>query len=448
MMKKYACFFIICAVFITTQVSVSVPARGQTNYQGTDIWGHPVSSNFVDITKFPRMPLRTPVDDGVLGDWAGLKPYLRQYGIETKITFTAELAANIQGGYRSRAPTAKQFAFITDFDLQKLMNWRNARIHIAISKRSGMQLEKDVGVTTLQQVQELYGRGSVWRMAEGWFEEDFGKFTIRVGRLSIGNEFDTTGCIFMNLGFCGPQTGNNMGDYIYTWPVSQWGTRFVYHITNKLYIQTGLYALDSKNPLAKSMYFGNPFQARAALVPYEVKWTPSFGRNRDYTGTYELGGWYSNDRAPHLDYKSIIDRYSVLQSNRYGGYANLEQIIYRNNSGKSLTYIVRGLMADGATSTVSRTLSTALLWQGISRGRPYDMIGVAFGVEWLSGPFKRYAMRNNQYRSHEFESEIFYSFSLSSWGFLRPNFQFIGNPGGYYKAREFIVGGLKAGLTF
>lgn len=387
------------------------------------------------------------VDNGLFGSWAGLKPYLRDRGIDLGAMFTAELATNIQGGVRERAATAKQWALSLDGDMEKLVGLRHGRFHIAISKRAGHKLEDSVDLPTLQASQELYGRGSVWRMAEGWYEQDIDKLTLRVGRLSLGNEFTKTPCIFQNLGLCGPQPGNTTSDLWYTWPVSQWGLRLVYNIRPDLLFETGMYAVNTKNTAKLNMYFDNPFHPRAGLFPFQLQWSPAFGPRHGLKGIYELGGWYSNDTAPDLQRQpdgSLLDE----RTGRWGVYANTDQLLYHDAKGRALDLFVRAMRADNRTELIEGTTSIALIWTGITSARPRDSVGVGFGAIWLSTPFLKSRVPSSLGRNHEFFSEIFYSFSLSSWAFLRPNFQFYGQPGGYKDRAPFIVGGLKTSMTF
>ena len=76
-----------------------------------------------------------------------------------------------------------------------------------------------------------------------WYDQNYfdGALDWKVGRLTVGEDFASFDCDFMNLTFCGSQPGNIVGDYWYNWPVSQWATRLKVNLPAATYAQVGVY---------------------------------------------------------------------------------------------------------------------------------------------------------------------------------------------------------------
>src|SRR6476469_326939 len=76
-------------------------------------------------------------NQGVLGDWGGLRTRLYQRGIDFQLGYTAELAYNARGGDEHLLRHADQFNIGATFDLQKLLGWSGAKVQMTITDRNG-----------------------------------------------------------------------------------------------------------------------------------------------------------------------------------------------------------------------------------------------------------------------------------------------------------------------
>src|SRR4051812_44224128 len=184
-----------------------------------------------------------PPGGTLTGDWGGLRSRLRQAGLELSVEWTTETAYNARGGDRELVRYTDQWAFQAMLDLDRLAGLHGANVQVTFTDRNGQLLDPDARLGTLQQTQEVYGRGQTWRLTQLWYDQTYlnGLLDWKVGRMTVGEDFATFDCYFQNLTFCGAQPGNIVGDYWYNWPVSQGATRLKLNLPAATYAQVGVY---------------------------------------------------------------------------------------------------------------------------------------------------------------------------------------------------------------
>ena len=95
----------------------------------------------------------------LFGDWDGARTRLQNAGIDFQFGYTSEIAGNATGGQRRQAAYTDQWTFGTTFDLTKLGVVPGGTIQVTWTDRNGSNLSDDADLGTLQQVQEVFGRG-------------------------------------------------------------------------------------------------------------------------------------------------------------------------------------------------------------------------------------------------------------------------------------------------
>jgi len=157
-----------------------------------------------------------------LGDWSGARSELAQQGIDFEFAYVGEIGANLGGGYNNdrTARYSDQYSLGARLDLEKLLGWHAARLQLTVANRNGDNISNDrVGdprVGTLSSSQEVWGRGSHWRMTQLYYQQAFldRRLDIKAGRFGEGEDFNSFDCNFQNLTFCGSQVGNWGGDLV------------------------------------------------------------------------------------------------------------------------------------------------------------------------------------------------------------------------------------------
>jgi porin len=402
----------------------------------------------------------------LLGDWNGERARLADHGIDFNVGYTSEAAHNVSGGARQLTRYTDQWQFGASFDLAKLWGWKGSRFQLMVTDRNGRNLTADADLPVYQQVQEVYGRGQTWHLTIFAFNQTFfgDKLEWSVGRLPVGSDFDSFSCDFQNLTFCGSPPGNIAGDYWINWPTSQWATWLKWNTTAQTYLKVGAYQLNPKyidDEWARSngWKLNFPGGTTGALIPLEFGWTPSVN---DLPGSYKAGAWYNNAGGSDL-YGDINKQPLALTGeaplqdrSRYGGYLGVQQQISGDAHGNGLTVFMNATMTDTRTSPTDRQFALGAEYNG-PFNRSGDMIGFAIGATHGSNRLAAYQRLYNQLNpgaplpvqdGYEYATELFYNWSPMPSTSLRPNLQYVINPGGTSQNRNVFVLGLKSIVAF
>ena len=402
----------------------------------------------------------------LFGDWNGERTRLAEKGIRFDFGYTGEAAHNASGGTRHTTRYSDQWVFGSTFDLDKLWGWRGGEFQLVVTNRNGRNLSDDANLGVYQQVQEVYGRGQTWLLTVFALKQQFfdGKLEWRVGRLPVGTDFDSLPCDFQNLTFCGSQPGNIVGDYWINWPVSQWATTLKWNTSDQAYVKLGAYQLnpryvDNTWARANGWKLNFPGGTTGVLLPFEFGWTPNLN---GLPGSYKLGGWYNNAGGEHLYYDrnhqpiALTGEAPLQESARSGGYIALQQQVTGEAGGTGISLFFNGTLADSSTSAVDRQFALGAMFNGPFH-RSKDRIGVAVGTTRGSHELIRYARLYNQLNSdapmpvtdtYELATEVFYDWSPIPSLSVRPNLQYVVNPGGITQNRNAFVLGLKTSVAF
>lgn len=411
------------------------------------------------------------------GDWDGLRTELLNKGYDFQFSYQSESAANLSGGYDHdhTARYTDQFNLGGAFDLEKILGLSKANLQLQITERSGRDITADrltdprTG-TIASSVQENYGRGQTWRITTLAYQQTFfdDVLDIKVGRLPIGSDFDSTGCVFQNNSLCGGLVGHAATVW-YNSPVSQWGGRIKVALPHDTYVQVGAYEynptlLDSNNgfKLNTSGREGTTFVS-------ELGWTPSLGET-GMPGKYMIGGYWNNATANDVlkdangNYKVVTGQPADQIDGRYGLYAYARQQITTVNGDakRGLSLFAHYSQYDKRSSTLDWQAQAGAIYAGPFDARPQDSMAIGFSEMHVNPALTKNQSLHNQVlniddynnpayqplQHAEYAAEIHYDFKLTPWLMLRPNIQYLANPGGVYEVDNATVLGLTVNTVF
>jgi porin len=402
---------------------------------------------------------QAPPPTGLLGDLGGLRTRLHDAGVDVSAGYTGEIGWNFAGGERHKVTEAGQFVLGATFDAERIAGIKGGTFQATATYRNGHDLGRKAGLGVLQQVQEIYGRGQTFRLTQLWYEQKLagGAVAIKAGRATVGEDFSSFSCYFMNLTFCGSQPGNLAGDYWYNWPVSQWMARVkVSH--GDFYAQTAAYQVNPRN-LDKTFLNFKFNHGTGVLVPVELGWSPRLG-SRGLVGSYKVGGWYTNANADDvfLDVnhqpRAVTGLEPLQRSSRYGFWINAwQQLTGTAANGKPLTGV--GMFAnftqtDRRTSVTDNQIAVGVFWKPPIKSLPNDVLAFAVGRTNVNSRFTRGQELDPAHpepQTAEYAAELYYSAHPFHWLEMRPNVQYIHHPGGRSDAHDIGLLGLKAGVT-
>lgn len=411
------------------------------------------------------------------GDWGGLRSELLDQGVDVIVGYVGEGATNVHGGYnhdRTARYTA-QWALGTHLDLQKLLGWNDAEFQLLVTERNGNNLSNervsDPRAPQLSSVQEVWGRGQTWRLTQMWYRQKFfdSALDLKLGRLGVNEDFASFPCDFQSLSFCSAPIGNVAGDVWYSGPVSQWGARVRYNLNEQWAVQVGAY---EQNPSYLST--GNGFKlsgsgTKGALVPVEVIWKPTVGQQA-LPGEYRLGYYHSSAAANDV-YEDINGAPQALtgqapksRSSKHGAWIMGQQqfTAHHGDASRGLSVFASLTVHDKATSSIESFQNIGAVYKGPFDARPKDDIGL--GVARLKvndDVTKRQRLINDStgitdyddplyvpVQHSEYNIELNYGVHVTDWLTVRPNVQYVRNPGGVYEVDNAWVAGLKLQASF
>lgn len=400
------------------------------------------------------------------GNWGGLRTDLAQAGVDFQFGYTSELAYNPAGGSKGQLSYTDQLSFGATFDLDRLLGVHDATVQLTITDRNGRNLSADAQLGTLQQVQEVFGRGQTWRLTQFWYDQKYfsGLLDWKVGRLTVGEDFASFSCKFQNLTFCGSQPGNIVGNYWYNWPVSQWATRLKANIQGVGYVQVGAYQM---NPgflnIDQAVLPNNPSGTTGVMIPVEFGWTPTLGPAR-LPGSYKFGAWYDTSTADDVlddgngDPAVLTGRPLERRHGRYGAYINFLQQLTRpdaSDPSRGLSVFLNATIADQRTSTIDNQIALGLIYKGPFDLRPKDEIGLAVGRTHVNDRVAKGQRLLNEaglgpvaVQNAEYAVELYYGLQATDWLMARPNIQYVHLPGGTRHNDDVVVLGLKTSIDF
>ncbi|AZF65703.1 MULTISPECIES: carbohydrate porin [unclassified Pseudomonas] len=410
------------------------------------------------------------------GDWGGERTKLIEQGIDIKADYVGEVGANLSGGYNNdkTARYADQFGLGVALDLQKLWGWDNTQAKIQLTNRNGQNISNDrIGDPrpdsgTLSSSQEVYGRGHMVRLTQFWIQHQMfdNKLDVKLGYFGEGEDFNTFPCDFQNLSFCGSQVGNYVNTW-YNWPVAQAAIRVKYNITPELYAQIGAY---NQNP--SQLDHGNGFKlsgsgTKGTVIPVELVWSPKVN---GLPGEYRVGFYKS--AADASDVREDINGNDAAttglpyrtRSSKTGYWGVVQQQLTTHNgdASRGLNIAANVTFHDKDTNVVDNYQSLMLVYKGPFDARTKDDVGIGISRIHANDDVKKNSELINAakgftdydqlgyapLRNTEYNVELNYGIHVTNWLTVRPNLQYIKNPGGIKEVDNALVAGLKIQTTF
>ncbi len=402
--------------------------------------------------------------DTMTGDWGGERTSLRDAGIDLRAHFTTESAGNPSGGNYQAVRYTQQIDFGADFDLDRLMSIHGAKIQVTLTDRVGSSLSADA-LGNQFAVQELYGAGQNFRIAEMNYQQDFlkHKVTIELGWSPIGDSFAGLPdfCNFQNAVICGHASAMTTDSGAHNFPTAEWGARINVSPTPDFYVAVGLYQVNPNGDAADNG-FDLSFRSTGAFVPIELGWLPGQGSGK-LPGVYKIGAYCNSSETPDL-FKDVNGHPAALtgepfeqHNGRWGGYIMADQMVFReeSSSNRGLTLGAMLTVGDPDTAKYSYFWVTGGHYQGTFPRRDNDVVSFMIAYARTNSRLTQYqqdldivAPGSVGIQTYESIAEIDYGLQLTRWLKIRPNLQYVINPGGTGKIPNAFVTGLYTEVTF
>uniref|UniRef100_UPI00242EEF4A carbohydrate porin n=2 Tax=Sphingobium TaxID=165695 RepID=UPI00242EEF4A len=285
-------------------------------------------------------------------------------------------------------------------------------------------------------IQEAAG-GNYTRLSEFSYEQniDNGRLNLRLGYFAMGNDLGgmILGCNFVNAAFCAHPLSESGNSGWYNYPNARWGAAVRYRTRPDLALRTGVYQVNPRLNDPDNAF--RPFAGgtTGVLLPLELEYDPGLAPGSHVLpGHYKIGAYYDTSRAARRGGQGML-------RGRYGVYALADQMILREGTGnRGLSIFGQFTANPEASAQITHWYAAGLVKTGTFAGRDADSISIGI-VHAQVNPRLRRAEADAQdipggYAAlpvGETAIEMSYGIQLRRWLSIRPDVQYILDPGAF-----------------
>lgn len=380
------------------------------------------------------------------GDWGGARTRLQRHGVDLHAGYVGDYASTLSGGLAGGGHDAyaQQVSFGADFDMAPLVGWRGAVFHLQLNYRQGTNLAASAIGGSHTSVQQIYGARNSARLANISYSQSLagGAIETQVGFYPLGNAFAHFAplCKFQSGTVCGHlknlPSSSGWSDY----PTGQWGGRIQWNISPQAYTEIGVYESNPTHVMPNHGFKLDTEGATGVIIPVEFGYHTRFDHGA-LPGTYEIGGYLDTSDAP-----DVVDT-DHEHSRRYGGYVLASQVLvsFDGTSQRGLEAFAGVGVSDTETAVFSNTEVAGLIVKGPWAVRPNDFVSLGYFREGINhqsveaAEAARYRQRSPLPLGGDLHAlptgveavEVGYGIQATPWFRIRPNIQYLHNPGAF-----------------
>jgi len=395
--------------------------------------------------------------DNLTGDWGGFRTKLTNRGIDFSATYVGETFTNTSGGLQRGTTYEDLISFGLDTDLEKFMGWKGGSFHV-----SAYQID-DNGENAVDLTGSISDPSSIdavptFRLFSLWLEQGLGRVgSARIGQIAADDEFfiSNTASNLINSTFGWPNiTAVTMPGGGPAYPLATPGVRLELDPTENTKTLWAAFSGDpagdcppGQNPQICNRH-GTTFSfSGGTLFMGELQYLRNQGDKAvGLKATYKLGGWYHNGEFADQEFGvendgaivslALNPPHPLDHRGDWGIYGIVDQTVWQGKVS-SVSLFWRGGVVPPDRNLLSWYMDGGIGIAAPFQSRPNDVItfGVAYSnisedaaaldraTSIISGtPFP--------IRNQETVFELNYAAQLAPWWTLKPDLQYIVNPGG------------------
>jgi porin len=416
--------------FLGTLLAVTSPAAA-----GPASGGEPVAEAPEAASPDAKWLAGLLARERLLGDPGGARSWLEDRGVTLALVYTAEGFWNTRGGISTDDANAYRgdLSLFAEVDTELAGLWRDGTLFLHVQEQHGSGItNKYVGdFQVLSNIDADY----VFQVSELWYRHELFEESlwIKLGKQEANEDF----AYVENGGeFINSSPGFSPTIPLVTFPDQDWGLVVGLEAVEWFSMNVGVYQGRSNG----SQSVGNTLdKLYGPLVMAEPALHYSLMQR---SGHLRAGGWFNGDRFDALD-DGNVEPGGYRES--YGFYVTWDQELLWENPGDAEdeqgVYIFGQYgWAPEDRSEAEHYIGAGLQWLGPVPYRDDDMLG--FGVFHVA-----FSDEAGFEESHETVIELFYRAEVSGWLSLKPDLQYIINPGGT-RSRDALALGVRAEIAF
>jgi len=364
----------------------------------------------------------------VTGDLGGRRTRLEEKGFSFDLVYTAEGFWNTRGGIRTRNAGAYRgdlsLFFLLDTEAAGL--WRNGAFFLHLQHQHGNGITEDY-VGDFQVLSNM-DADDFQQVSEIWYRHTFldDRLWIKLGKQEANEDF---AAVDYGAEFINSSAGFSPTIPLVTFPDPGWGMVVGVEPVRGFSVNAGIYEGRPDGGRSIGGTLDNLYGPMVMLEPalhYEIA-----GRS----GHLRAGGWWNGDRFDKFD-KDNPDPGTVGES--YGFYLTWDQTLWRRYPEKEedeqgIGIFGQYVWAPKDRSEAEHYLGGGLKWTGLIPTREQDILGV--GVFHV-----RFSDEADFEKEGETAIELFYKAHLCGFLSVKPDLQYIVNPGGSANPDALAVG--------
>ncbi|MDP5281277.1 carbohydrate porin [Sphingomonas sp. DG1-23] len=362
-----------------------------------------------------------------------------QDGVDLSAAYVMDVVAVGAEGRPARVYWLDNLDLTADLELQKLIGWTGATMHVDVLANIGGMPNDRAG--TLQGVDNIEVASHRLRLFEAWIEQKIGeRTTLRAGLYDLNSEFysnDSAGLLLAPAFGVGSEiaaTGPN-GPSIFP------STALAVRVDHKLG-KDGFVRASVLNATARTL--GDPggvnltFDDGALLI--------AEGGVAGSGGKLAIGAWGYTRRQD--DVFALDSAGDPLQRRARGAYVVAERPFNDPEGPHPIAGFVRAGLSDGQTTAFKGGWQAGLLVSKLWKGRDDSQISLGVNQAWLSDGYRQMLRGEGTHTtSAESAIELTYSDKVGPLT-LQPDLQLVLDPGGDADAKPVLVAGLRASIAF
>lgn len=365
----------------------------------------------------------------------GLRERLAVRGVEATLILQADPSTNMSGGIHQGTTLRVPFQAALDLDTERLFGWRGGHVHAGVQALEGRNASEEL-------VGDLQGFDNVdsdrfRQLSELWLEQRLfgGRLRVKLGKADANADFARVLASgeFLNSSAGYSPTIQGFPSY----PDPAMSVSLFAEPASWLSLGAGVYdgathqgCHGRTGNRGLATFFGAPdafFYVGEAGLRYSLRGRP---------GRLSLGAWRHSGTFEGFD--------GASRRGTFGRYAVLEQRLWQEaaDDDQGLDLFGQLGLSDGHVAEVDQHLSLGVSATGALPGRDRDVAGLMLTSVTRS---RHCASATGSRR--ESVLELFYGLSLRPGLVLKPDLQYIVNPGAS-GARNALVGTLRVALAF
>ncbi len=363
---------------------------------------------------------------------------LHESGITTESSLIIDYSKNLRGGADTSGDATRHlFDFNMTFDLDQILGIERATFFVDFQTQNGQDGSEEVGdIQAFSNIDEA----DFTALYEVWYEQWFGDILrLKIGKVDANSEF-----AFVEHGgeFINSSPGFSPTIFaLPTYPDPAMSINVFVYPSSDSYVGLAVYDGAAQEGVKVGRRGPSTFYEDPADLFYIGEAGKSWsGGDSNLNGRLGVGVWHHDGSFTRFD--------GTTDHGTFGYYVVVDQQLYRENpddpgDSQGIGGFLQLGIADGDVSEIKHHYSLGAAWTGAMDGRDDDITGLMLSYVELSD-----TTGSGFTEDFELAIELFHRLQITPWFAIKPDLQWIINPGGDKTLSDALVATLRTELIF